>query len=99
MSNNNQTATRVRRADGWLTATLGDELVMMNAASRHYIKLSDIGARIWQLMVTPQPVDVICARLGQEFDVAPETCRAEVQTFVNELVKHGVAALDPPSVA
>lgn len=90
---------RVRRADGWRTVTLGDELVMMNADSRHYIALSEIGARIWELIATPQPIDAICDRLRREFNVARDTCRAEVQTFVKELVKHGVASLDPPSIA
>ncbi|MBI1202389.1 MAG: PqqD family peptide modification chaperone [Rhodopseudomonas sp.] len=89
----------VRRTDGWLTASLGDELVMMNANNRHYIELSEIGARIWELIATPQPIDTICDRLGREFDVSPATCRAEVRSFVNELVKHGVVTLDPPSAA
>jgi uncharacterized protein YpbB len=51
------------------------------------------------LIETPQDVDAVCARLLDEFEVAPEICRAEVESFLNELVKHGAIALDPPSAA
>jgi hypothetical protein len=34
-----------------------------------------------------------------EFEVAPDVCRAEVETFLNELVKHGAIALDPAPAA
>jgi uncharacterized protein YpbB len=44
-------------------------------------------------------MDAVCAQLQEEYEVAPDTCRAEVETFVYELVKHGAIALDPPPVA
>jgi hypothetical protein len=37
--------------------------------------------------------------LQAEYDVAPEACRAEVDAFLKELVKHGAIALDPPPPA
>jgi hypothetical protein len=30
---------------------------------------------------------------------APETCRAEVRSFLEELVKHGATAFNPPPAA
>ena len=44
-------------------------------------------------------VDAVCAQLLQEYDVAPDACRAEVETFLAELVKHEAIALDPPQAA
>lgn len=89
----------VRKRGDWLAAKVGDELVMMSAEKGNYIGLSEVGARIWELIETPQEVDALCVRLQQEYDVAAEVCRAEVETFLDELVKHGAIALDPPPAA
>lgn len=86
----------ISRYGDWLSAKVADELVMMSAEKGNYIGLSEVGARIWELIETPSEVDAVCARLQEEYEVTPETCRAEVQTFLNELVKHGAIALDPP---
>ena len=85
----------VTKRGDWLAAKVGDELVMMSAEKGNYIGLSEVGARIWELLETPQDMDALCARLQQEFEVAPETCRTEVGDFLNELAKHGAVALDP----
>ncbi len=85
----------VRKRGDWLAAKVGDELVMMSAEQGHYIGLSEVGARIWELLDTPRDLDAVCAQLLEEYDVTAETCRAEVESFLNELVKHGAIALDP----
>ncbi len=85
----------VRKQGDWLAAKVGDELVMMSAEQGHYIGLSEVGARIWELLDTPRDLDAVCAQLLEEYYVTAETCRAEVESFLNELVKHGAIALDP----
>lgn len=90
---------KVHKQGDWLSARVGDELVMMSAEKGNYIGLSEVGARIWELIETPQEVDAVCAQLVDEFDVAPEVCRVEVETFLNDLVKHGAARLDPSPAA
>jgi len=85
----------VRKQGDWLSAKVGDELVMMSAEKGNYIGLSEVGARIWELIETPQDIDAVCRKLLDEFDVAPDICRAEVEVFLNELVTHGAVALDP----
>jgi len=89
----------VRKQGDWLAAKVGEELVMMSAEKGNYIGLSEVGARIWELIDTPQELDAVCAQLQSEYDVTAETCRAEVESFLNELVEHGAVALDPPSAA
>lgn len=39
--------------------------------------------------------DALCRKLQDEFDVSAETCHADVETFFNELAKHGAILLDP----
>ncbi len=89
----------VRKQGDWLAAKVGEELVMMSAEKGNYIGLSEVGARIWELLEAPRDVDAVCAQLQKEYDVAPATCRAEVESFLSELVKHGAIALDPPPAA
>ena len=89
----------VRKQGDWLAAKVGDELVMMSAEKGNYIGLSEVGSRIWELIETPQYVDAVCAQLQNEFEVEPEVCRADVETFLEELVKHGAIALDPAPAA
>ena len=84
----------VKRQGDWLAAKVGDELVMMHAEKGNYIGLSKVGARIWQLLETPQDLDVLSLALQQEYDVTPEACSAEVRSFLDELVKLGAVALD-----
>jgi hypothetical protein len=85
----------VRKQGDWLAAKVGDELVMMSAEKGNYIGLSEVGARIWELIETPREVEAVCAQLQQEYDVTPEACRAEVETFLDELEKQGAVAFEP----
>ena len=85
----------VRKQGDWLAAKVGDELVMMSAEKGNYIGLSEVGARIWELIEAPQELEAVVAQLQTEYEVSSETCRVEVETFLNELVKHGAIALDP----
>ncbi len=89
----------VRKQGDWLAAKVGDELVMMSAEKGNYLGLSEVGARIWELIETPQELETICAQLQTEYEDGADTCRAEVETFLNDLVTHGAIALDPPPAA
>lgn len=89
----------IRKQGDWLSAKVGDELVMMSAEKGNYIGLSEVGARIWELIETPQDVEAVCDRLLDEYDVTHAACRAEVDQFLNELVKHGAIALDSSPAA
>ncbi|HEX4409644.1 MAG TPA: PqqD family peptide modification chaperone [Xanthobacteraceae bacterium] len=85
----------IRKQGDWLAAKVGDEMVMMSAEKGNYIGLSEVGARIWELIETPQDVTSVCATLENEFEVEPEICRTEVETFLDELKKHGAVTVDP----
>ena len=89
----------VRRHGDWLAAKVGDELVMMSAEKGNYIGLSEVGSLIWDLIETPQDIDALCAKLQNVYDVRPDACRADIDAFLNEMVKHGVVAIDPPPAA
>jgi len=85
----------VRRRADWLTAKVDDEILMMSVENGLYVGLSDVGARIWELIEAPRDTDSLCAALEREFDVAPEVCRTEVAAFLDQLVRHRVIDLEP----
>lgn len=89
----------VRKRGDWLAAKVADELVMMSAERGNYLGLSEVGTRIWELVEVPRAIDDLCAQLITEFDVAPDVCRVEVETFLRELEEHGAIALDPRPAA
>jgi hypothetical protein len=89
----------IRRQNDWLTAKVGDELVMMCAETGDYLGLTEVGARIWELLDTPQDAGALCNKLREEFDVSADVCRADVDAFLNELATHGAIALDSPHAA
>jgi hypothetical protein len=84
----------VRQQGDWLIAKVGDERVMMSRERVRHIGVTEVGARIWELIETPQDFDAICARLRTEYAIAPEACRSEVEAFIGELLEYGAVRLD-----
>lgn len=89
----------VRRRGDWLIAKVGDEFVMMSRQKVHHIGITEVSARIWELIETPLEVDAVCAQLRQEYAIPADVCRAEVEAFLNDLAEQGVVALDRSSAA
>jgi hypothetical protein len=89
----------VRKRGDWLIAKVGDEHVMMSRQKVHHIGITEVGARIRELIETPKEVDAVCAQLRKEYAIPPDICRAEVDAFLNELVENGAAAFDPSAPA
>lgn len=88
----------VRKGD-WLSAKVGDEVVMMSAEKGNYLGLSEVGARVWELIAEPMEFEALCASLQAEFEVEAQTCRSEVEGFLNELATHGAVTIDPAPAA
>jgi hypothetical protein len=73
-----------------LTAAVGDEIVMLDAAQGCYFGLDPSGSAIWTLLETPTSVEHLCAELVRRYDVSPERCRSEVLFFLHELRDAGL---------
>ena len=84
------TATSVIRRNGdWLTAQIGDELVMMNSANSRHIGLTETGRRIWEILDTPSTIGQICTVLAGEYDADADEMTADVDSFLRELAGFG----------
>jgi hypothetical protein len=87
----------ISRRDKWLSASVGDQLVMMNADSSVYINLTGTGGHIWKLLETPRSLNELCRCLADAYDAAPEQIDQEVQAFLARLKEHNaieIAAMD-----
>lgn len=85
------------RNGDWISARVGDEIVMMSVEAGKYIGLNRVGARIWELMETPQSPDTLIAQLVGDFDVNKATCRAEVDSFLQSLADHHAVTTTSPA--
>jgi hypothetical protein len=82
---------RVRRRDDLLANDLSDtEIVMLDVAESSYYGLKDVGKAIWDLLEQPVTVSALCDRLGEQFEVDPETCRVETVAFLERLSERGL---------
>lgn len=89
----------VGRRDGWLTAWIDGNLMMMHAGSDFYLNLSGSGVRIWELLEHPRSVADLCQALAREFDIEPEAARSEVVAFLDHLLLRKAIDVDPPALA
>lgn len=86
---NAMTARLVPSPDA-LTRELDGEILLLDLKSSHYFGLSGSGARIWQLIEAGQHGDAIVAALTREFDGDETRIRAEVASFLEDLVARGL---------
>ena len=79
----------IARSEGWLSAWVGEELVMMSAETGTCISLSETGGRTWDLLEQPQTLDALCAKLADEYEAPAADVRADVLTFLGKLRDEG----------
>ena len=89
----------VRKRGAWLVAKVDGVYVLMSQERTSHIGITAVGARIWDLLDTPQEVDAICAQLRREYAITPEACRGEVDGFLQELAQNGAATFDQAPAA
>ena len=94
MTNPTEIVGAVRRADGPLTALVGDELLMMSVEQGRYFNLNLVGTRIWELLAVPLTVDALVEALTNEYDIDPITARSEIVSFLGALRDRGLLVTD-----
>ena len=92
-----RSSTRVWRIRELEFNSVGDDTLALDAQAGFVYSLVGSGARIWELLSTPQTVDAICAQLRQEYDVDGQTCLDEVTSLVAKFVANGLVATDDGS--
>ena len=85
--------TLVSRADGFSTAAVNDELMMLNVERGSYFSLDPIATDIWNLLEKPARVSELIAKLQKIYSVTPEQCQADVIEFLEKLNSYGMILL------
>ncbi|SEK49216.1 PqqD family peptide modification chaperone [Halomonas daqiaonensis] len=78
------------RTPNLIAADLDGELVMMDAQAGCYYGISGVGTRAFELLETPISIDGLVEIITHEYEVGPETCRREMQAFVQALMENGL---------
>ena len=84
----------IERKGDWLSARVGDEIMMMSPEHGKYIGVNEVGARIWELIEAPRDVATVCEELQREFEVSADVCKAEVDSFLAEMERHGAIVVN-----
>lgn len=82
--------TVVGRADGFSTAPVQDELMMLNVEQGAYYSLDPIAAEIWAMLEGPVRVRDLIDHLQERYAVGPEQCAADVLAFLGEMQQSGM---------
>ena len=80
----------VSRAEGFTTAAVHNELMMLNVDQGAYYSLDPIAAEIWRLLEQPMQVETLADQLQKRYAVTPEQCRADVLEFLEKLRENGM---------
>jgi hypothetical protein len=68
-----------------LASDLDGETILLHMTSGLYYGLNPIGAKIWELIQTPQTLENLRNTLLADYDVTPEVCNADLTKLLTEL--------------
>jgi hypothetical protein len=80
----------VRIADDVVFRELDGEAVILNLQSGLYFGLDPVGTRIWRLCERHGSIRAVWLAMQDEFDATPETLRADLLAFADELLAQGL---------
>lgn len=89
----------IGRAQGWVSARVGEEIVMMSSDTGTCISLSPTGGRTWDLLEMPRTLQALVNELAAEYEAPPVEVRDDVVSFLNRLlVEGGITVQDGATV-
>jgi hypothetical protein len=80
----------LKRSAAQVSCNLDAEVAILDLGKSRYFGLAGVGAHIWLALEKPCSVGEICESVTSHFDVAPETCKADVMRFLARLREAGL---------
>jgi hypothetical protein len=68
-----------------ISSDLAGEIVMLNLKNGSYYGLDGVGARVWSLIQSPQPVAAVRDAIIAEYAVDPDRCESDLLVLLDEL--------------
>jgi hypothetical protein len=81
---------RIIRCDDLLEADVNGEIVARHIEKGQCYGMNGVASRVWALLADATTPEQICAKLSEEYEVEPETCRADVMALLDDLRKEGL---------
>jgi len=85
--------TKITLSPDVLFRDLGGEAVLLDLKGEFYYGLDDVGTRVWQLLEEHETLSGVADHLLEEYDVAADELREDLQRIATELLKAGLLAL------
>lgn len=70
-------------------------LVFLDLGTEEYFGLDEVGSRMYEVLLSEGSVDRACDVLLEEYEVAAETLRADLDAFVAQLLERGLIVHEP----
>lgn len=83
-------ASVVARADGQVSADLGDEILVLAVASGRYHRLERVAARAWELLEGAVRVAELRDALVEEYGVGADRCERDLVELLENLRERGL---------
>ena len=87
LSNAEPDGRRYQAIKEHLFSQLNDEGVILSLNNGKYYGLNSVGVSVWLSILESASLEEIEAAVMREYDVAEETCRREVASFLEEMLK------------
>lgn len=84
---------RVKASKDVVTKHLDDEMVILDLASESYFGLDDVGTVMWEQLTAAGSIEQAYRALLGQYDVEPETLRADLNTLLEQLLAQRLVEL------
>lgn len=78
--------SKVKQMDNVDITDLDGEKVMMDLDKGCYLAMNEVGSRIWDIAEETKSIKEITSILLEEYEVDEVSCKAQVMTFVQQLL-------------
>jgi hypothetical protein len=86
-------SSRVVVPDTVLFREFDGEAVILNLGTESYLGLDAVGARMWTVLTAQPSIQAAHEILLSEYDVSPETLRADMERLIGQMLEHGLITL------
>ncbi len=77
------------------SARQGDQVVLMDAKGTRFFGVDETGARVWDLLQTPQSIRELVAVLLTEYDAPSAQVQEDCRRFIARLLDAGLVEATP----
>lgn len=76
-----------------LYQNIEDEIIILNMKDENYMGLDQVGARMWNILLSSNTIQDAYDQLLEEYKVEPDTLKKDLNNFINELIKNDLVTV------